>query len=73
MMDETTTTPDATEDRFAFKCSKGHISWYNRQDACAKYRVVYRGEKGLNTLALPCRSPGCGLVVKVQVNCGGAT
>lgn len=62
--------PDTQPPPVAIRCANGHVSYYDKQDLCGEYRVVYRGE-ARDTVSVPCKHPGCMQSTVVDIDCGG--
>lgn len=62
--------PDNHNQTLAVRCPDGHVSYYDRQELCGKFRVVRRGAAP-DAVNVPCKHPGCTHSMVVNVDCEG--
>ena len=74
---QTTPAPlGASRHTFGVRCAKNHVSWFDKREVCPADGTIHRSRmrkagKDLDQLSLPCRTPGCGEIVVVPVDCEG--
>lgn len=63
--------PQDSRHWFGARCKNGHVSYFDRRVVCSAKRSLVRGEKEPDELLLTCTTPGCGVVMAVDVDCEG--